>query len=1064
MANLAQQMQNKGFNPAPAPATTPTQPEEDKYNLPGPIEIYPGVTFDPQVAKDEPEENYLFGLFKGPSAKAYTPTTPAMRAQSEQAFEAARMERLTPKAQEYGVNVNPYGTQISDLIRQKAPEGMFEGQSQLYLADTDEQYMNAMENIFGEGNVRMIKDEGPKVSMFDATNYISVKDDTGEWTDFAPASTSFKDYAERVAPGLIAEVGASTAIVPAAFATSTAVSAVTGPFALVLGPATFVYTLYAGGKGIEAGRQYLQDELGLNDQEAIDFSGYLDAAYKIGVPQIEGMTTDKRTPAETQREVSGILEMAFATIPGLADKMKLAIGRVRSSGKIGPTTYESAVSATKTVEATMPGGAMDIGVPLENLMLQQITPNKIVERLGKLTEQTSLVIPLKIREQMQSAVAYLKQFGQNVGQGDFTKFRNEVASIGQTLQSVKNAPNPDEVVKDLTTIGENLGTLDDLFLRLRGIEARGLYNNVFDKVKTSSYDLDKIRALLPEGTRTIIPTTPAGATRTSKDKVAGAVPPPKRGERLVDDLITDLMNLGRVQKDGTRVMTPAQVKAAVKDFTEKNPGFEFDPKNLDSPAKILHLYASRFGQLARDNFSTAGTTPDSAQFRQAMEIRNALLDLIGNPTKPVAGVADDLATANSFYKETFDLSSTEAQIAARNSRRGAIKGEPAVLPETLATTPTAGGRVAPGTITMENINAQEKYVRDFLNNPANVEKITADTAEKFEVAGGAAQQLKDYFANTISSKLARATPTDPADVVGANEVIKFLDSFEPRQLRALGIDEATEAQIRNDATLIANLQRGGAVEQVLGAPARSTMAEQFETILRGDTAQVRTGFNELLSVVRRAATPEAKDAAKENLRQGLLNHIISPQSGVLKQLSSNSAYGEVGQYTIDVPSLQKVIEQLNKVNAFDDILTAQDKQVLDGIAEYAGVVAKRGEDAGSALAGAQIIGEMFTLDPSKFIAGLARLGSQARIARLFANEEFVKAATGIGKPMSTAEKLRTMFFGKGTMGTIAARIAMEEMGFRESDDEQTNRMLQQSAASSALGRRLQRYQNAPTTP
>jgi hypothetical protein len=93
---------------------------------------------------------------------------------------------------------------------------------------------------------------------------------------------------------------------------------------------------------------------------------------------------------------------------------------------------------------------------------------------------------------------------------------------------------------------------------------------------------------------------------------------------------------------------------------------------------------------------------------------------------------------------------------------------------------------------------------------------------------------------------------------------------------------------------------------------------------------------------------------------------------------------------------------------------------------------------------------MFTLDPGKFIGGLARLGTQARFARLLANDEFVKAVTGTGKIQTQAERLKQMFFGSGSFGTLIAKVAMEGMGFRESDAEQTNRMLEDSANSSKM--------------
>lgn len=1017
-----------GSTPLPAQTNVPVD-QDDEVVLPGPIEVYPGTMVDFKKAAELPE---VKGTFFGsmPNPEAFLETTPQALAQSQELFEKARIDRLTPKAQEYGVNVDPRGTEVSNLISASG------AQKELYLADTDEQYFNAMERTFGKGNVRMIKDDGPNLSMFAPRNYVSVKRDDGTYTDFAPATVGAEAMVERYAPGVLAEIGASLAIVPAAFATSAATAAVSGPLAVVTAPIMFGYTLYAGGKSVEAGRQYLQDELGLNKEEALQFSGTLDLIKELTVPEV--FQAGEATKAEKQREIAGALETAFALIPGLKDKMKLAIGSVRSKGQIKPTTYESAVRAQETVAETAAGGAMDIGIPLENLMLQQVSPNRLIGRVASLAEQTSLIIPLKTQKQMQSVVSYLKKYGDNVGEGDFKKFQQDTAGIGQTLKSVQDAPVGER--PDLTTIGENLGSLEDLFLRLRAVEARGLYSNVFDKVKNSSYNLDDIRAFLPENTTTIIPVTPADATKLDKTTIAADLPPEVRGERLMSNLMDSLITMGKVQKDGTRQINPSQIRAAVKKFAEDNPGFNFDAKSVDSPAKILQLYASRYGELARDTFSTAGTATNPKLFGQAMEMRNALLDLIGKPVKPIDGVADNLAKANNFYKETFELTGTDLQTQARIGRRSTETPEPATLAEQLTTVPGGGGRALPATVTMENINAQEAYVRQ------NIDRI--DPSKTGPEVIGAATDLKNSFASVLSSKLARMNPTDLADVTGATDVTKFLDSFEPRQLRALGIDEAQEAQLRNDATLIANLQRGGSIDQILGAPPSGTMAEVFETALSGDSAQIRASLNELLAVGRRQATPEGKEGVVTNLREGLLNFIISPQSGVLKEVSSTSPYADVGQQIIDVDALQKVMTKLKSAGAFKDILNETDEKVLDAITEYAGVINRQGADAGSALAGAQIIGEMFTVDPGKFVSGLARLGSQARVARLLANDEFVKAVSGTGKAQTTTDKLKQMFFGAGAYGTLIAKVAMEGMGVRESDADQTERMLQNSSAAS----------------
>ncbi len=985
-----------------------------------------------------------------------TEETAEARARSKDEFNELVVENLQSQAQQFGVNVDPTSTVVADLIREKSEDmGLVGGQDQLYLADNQAEYTNALENIFGEGNVRVLPYDGPYFSTFSPEYYVSVREDAdAEFTDFAPTVVSFKDYADRVAPGLLAETGAAVGMVPGALAFSAGVSAFSGPAAVVTGPLSFVYALYVQAKGVETARQYLKDELDLNEEEAVQFSSVLDGAYQMLVPQIEGATiigdvTPEQAQYRTQREIAGSFEVLFATVPGLAAKMKLAMSRV--IGREDTTQmFGSAIRAQSTVADTAEGGIMDIGVPLESLMLQQVTPNRLVGRVASLSEQTSVRIPAKTRAQMQSVVSYLTKYGDALGAGDFKAFQGNVADIGETLRSVREAP--EGTIPDLSTIGENIDALDDLFLRLRGIEARGMYNNVFDKLGNASYNLDNIRELIPKQQRSIIPITGADATPTTK--IEGAAPAPKRGEGMVAPLIDDLMSMGKVQKDGSRILTPQGIRAAVKKFQDDNPGFEFDPADIDTPAKLLQMYATRFGQLARDNFSTAGATPDPAQFRQAMTMRDALLDLIGNPREEVSDIAEDLASANAFYKETFDLSSTDLQIQARNARRGRITPETATLPEAVATTPAGTGRTAPATVTMENINEQERYVREALDGLVEPEFLTEEIT-------GAGTQLQEYFINVLASKLRRGMPTGTADEVAPNEVIKFLDSFEPRQLRALGLDADMEAAVRNDAELLAKMQKDGTLSQVLMMPRTSQVADIFQDVMQlGSMSDFRIAFDQLEAVVRRAPTAEAKKELKDNLRAGLLNHIMST-NGVFVKVTKPSAFGDVGEFNIDSGKFLEIIDRLKQVSAFeaggilgpDEALKVQPQQLLETMAEYAAVINPAGADAGSALAGAQIIGEMFTLDPRKFISGLARLGSQARIAKLLANDEFVKLVTGTGKPMSPAERIKLLFFGKSSLGSILAKAATEQ---QRPEDDQTDALLA-NEVDSDFARKLRLY-------
>ena len=228
------------------------------------------------------------------------------------------------------------------------------------------------------------------------------------------------------------------------------------------------------------------------------------------------------------------------------------------------------------------------------------------------------------------------------------------------------------------------------------------------------------------------------------------------------------------------------------------------------------------------------------------------------------------------------------------------------------------------------------------------------------------------------------------------------------------------------------------------------MDDMFQKTLKDtDVVDVAQNFKNLLLNAK-----TKKD--KANLRSGLLNYIISPKSGVLREIKKNSPYGDVGDLEVDVDKFGELVQLLKQGNAFgknkDDvstILTFDDMEMLDKLVEYTRTTASSGADAGSALAGAQIIGNLFTLDPGKFVDGLARLHAQGRIARLFTNKRFVQAVTGTGKPLSKAEKLRQMFFGKGALGNIIASFSLTTA---QSLDDQTEELLNNQDIAPSVSR------------
>ena len=193
-----------------------------------------------------------------------TEETAAARARSRDEFNELVVENLQSQAQTIGVNIDPTSTVAVDLIREKSEDmGFFEGQDQLYLADNQAEYTNALENIFGEGNVRVLPYDGLYFSTFSPEYYVSVRENAdAEFTDFAPTVVSFKDYADRVAPqtysGDYCSCWNGSGKVTFQAVLHLAVS---GPAAVVNSPLSFVYALYVQAKGVETARQYIKDEL-----------------------------------------------------------------------------------------------------------------------------------------------------------------------------------------------------------------------------------------------------------------------------------------------------------------------------------------------------------------------------------------------------------------------------------------------------------------------------------------------------------------------------------------------------------------------------------------------------------------------------------------------------------------------------------------------------------------------------------------------------------------------------------------------------------------------------------
>lgn len=929
--------------------------------------------------------------------------------------------------------------------------------------ETADEVLNLYEGIHGQGRVKVFEDTDG--GILDPRFYVSLQRDDGSFTPFSSPMQDLSDYSKAIGATIGYDTVATTGTVATAFATAAAVTktiavtaaattatgvgAVVGvPLAIaapVVGSLTFAYMLYAGGGTVEKYKQeVLKDKLGLSDEEADATQGFieqsLETIQKGYTPTALG--GDEFTPGE---KIAGLFELGGGLIGGIIDKVRLTLGRRGRKFVEGVTTdssvRQSAVQSQALAKATqaVPGSddalfeGVDVTltdqtgkqVTLGGLTAIDITDNQIIQRLGALSSQTSVIIPTKIREASQSATDYLLAMKDNFGGGDFKQFRDDLDAL-QDFHS-KNRDNSPAYRQ----IGESIEEVDKLFRALRFKEAEVLYDRVFDAIGNKSYDLSSIDAAITKTTRAVIP---------EKDETVGAAQMAfQRGEAGIYDTVEILKTIG-TSKDGM-LLSGQGVRNAIKAFNEANPGYEIaaDEALLNSPAKLLQMFATRFGEMGADlSVQPSLTRAQREAITTAKEMRNALLDLIGNPNNmddaAKAAIQQDLKDANAFYKETFDV--TEG---ATTSAKGLIKPYD-TEPGQFARDILEKGRNVSQEVMLESIAKQEDYVLSQLGR-ASVYENPAAMAE-----------LRRAFDELIQVNLARTLPGGPGEPVSPTGVRDFLAKFSDEEQALLGLTKQRRAEILAEADQLAQVGSGDFIK-VVGREAERTspFLVRFEKVF--ESGDVNDNLAKLLAV---ASAETAGTGAVENLQKGFMDYLVSTQSGVLKRITNPTPYQRVGtasspNYTIDTVELGKILDKaLEAAPNLEKFMTPQQIKMLEGLQMYTATINRAGPDAGAALAGAQIIGELFTIDPRKFVDGLTRLASQQRISSLLTNDTIINAAVGLGARKNAggfADTVKTYFTGYGAIGALISNIAVNPA----SEDEQTNRILGQPSDSQLLG-------------
>jgi len=109
-------------------------------------------------------------------------------------------------------------------------------------------------------------------------------------------------------------------------------------------------------------------------------------------------------------------------------------------------------------------------------------------------------------------------------------------------------------------------------------------------------------------------------------------------------------------------------------------------------------------------------------------------------------------------------------------------------------------------------------------------------------------------------------------------------------------------------------------------------------------------------------------------------------------------------------------------------------EIMDGIQNYSQVIQATGADAGSALSGAQLISNVYTLDPAKFISVMTRLGAQKLFSKVLVKESLADALVGQLKIAKSGKDtvIANMISTKGYIGAALADAYLESVRSGES--------------------------------
>tara|TARA_R100001082_G_scaffold39474_2_gene20773 strand:+ start:3858 stop:7175 length:3318 start_codon:yes stop_codon:yes gene_type:complete len=907
---------------------------------------------------------------------------------------------------------------------------------------------------------------------------VSIEGDDGKMLPFARPAVGFMDWSQRVMPFMLAESGYGAAAVAAAGKAGRMTAKIPGPYSKALSPIVAISVLYSMGVGSEKLRNELNEKIGIKPEDDESYWNVINGITEVvTAPVPEFLGGPELTKEE---ELSGLMELLFGFWPTGSQQLQLS-KRAALQEINNKLTKPSTEVATNTFRSAKEANEFRLKFKLGKLLPTQITANKIIQRFGSLSEQVSNVIAGEFRKQNREFLKFIDklrdgtipQLGTTKGGGNLKKFQDAFKEFTTFIGKVNTAD-----------IGKANAELMLLFRDLRRMEVQGLYNRAHTTIGHRSMDLNNIVAHISRGRKVVVP---EGA---SDAKIVGTQHAGDWDDGQFNSILEQLTKLGTVNKDGNRVLSRQAISTGIKDFVSQVDWIDSVKQSYhDTPAKLLHLYQSKLGEMASgliDAYPVGGGKPMPQGVKQRItqikELRNVINETIRTPIlsdksarlknlsaeekllaeqEYLKTVREDLDNANKFFQETENMTSQELINKHMDAVTGRQQAELQTLPEVIIGTQGGDPPKSVPMRTLASISELEKYVKTRLDELVELGKPYTPKSQILETKGSTLipaeyqglEELKKGFAVILGSKLKRMVTPEGSDKIPITEVRRYLDSFNDNALELLGISAVEKERLLKEAQSLAKLENS--LAQGIAAKEPTTQFSKAISSLFDDPSDVETQVKRLLQVVyKKEGIRPGKQ--QENLKSGIIDYIFGDDSGVIKDVGKNSAYGEVGDRTIDPAVLNNIVKQITGNPSLKKLMGEDTVTILKGINNYAQVIQSTGADAGSALSGAQLIANLYTLDPYKFITVITKIRAQKTMAQVLSSESLADALLGQLKIANSGNEaaIQKMITEQGYLGTTLAKavLALERDRETRSDEAaQTDRLLNNSIGSTDSG-------------